>query len=345
MKSFIRYTAVLTALALIFLTFSGCAGSYKEGSSFAMGSLITSKVYSSDDETAAEIIDKINSSAAEADKALSSTDPEGEIFILNRDGKVFASDFLLETMMDTIMVCNILERKADVSIGKVSSLWGFNTEAPSLPDKEEIAEHTANIDIEKILVDEALQKISITDDIALDMGAFGKGAACDLIFDNIRNYGRAAIISFGGTILAIGNGPSDGKWKIAIRDPLGDANAVFAAISVSPITPKGAVFVSTSGNYEKNFTENGVTYHHILDPETGYPADNDLLGVTIVASSGLNADALSTACYVNGYNEDTLSFLKAFSAEAVFIFNDKTYTYTDGLADVFEITNKEYSKR
>lgn len=344
-KTVFRCTAIISVLTLIFLTFSACGESCKENSSFAMGSLITSKVYTDNDETANEIFDLINKSAAAADKALSNTDSKAEIYTLNKDGKVFASDYLKSVLMDTILLCNTLERKVDISLGNVTSLWGFNTETPSLPDDEEIQKQLGNVDIEKILIDDNLGKITISEDISLDLGAFGKGAACDLIFDEINSFGEPALVSFGGTIFAYGAGPSDGKWKIAIRDPFSDISSYFATLSLSPLDPKYAVFVSTSGSYEKTFTENSVTYHHIIDPETGYPVDNDLVSVTVIAHSGLNADALSTACFVNGYNEETLEFLNSFSAEAVFVFRDKTYLYTDGLEDCFKLTAKEYEKR
>ncbi len=345
MKFFVKYTSVVTALALIFLTFSSCTTEPAEGSAFAMGSLVTSKVYTKDSDKAAEILGIINEAAAAADKALSDTDPECEIYKLNHDGKVFGSDFLIKTMTDTVMICNMLERKVDISIGKISSLWGFNTDNPSLPDDEEIQKHIENVDIEQIFIDEQLKKIEIPDSIAIDMGAFGKGAACDLIYDSIRYYSTPVLVSFGGTVFAYGAGPSDGKWKIAIRDPLGDSSSVFAVLNLSPLDPKGAVFVSTSGSYEKYFTENSVTYHHILDPKTGYPVENDLLSVTVVTATGIDADALSTACFVNGYNEETLQTLETFCADAVFIFKDKTYTYTDGLADCFTIKDKSYTEK
>lgn len=344
MKLFLKYTAIISALTLIFLTFSGCTAKPAEGSTFAMGSLVTSKIYTKDKEKAAEIIGVINDAVSTADKALSDTNPDSDIYRLNHDGKIFTSEFLINAMMDTVMTCNILERSVDISIGKISSLWGFNTESPSLPDDAEIKKHTENADIEQIFIDEKLKKIEIPDTIALDMGAFGKGIACDLIFDSIKSYGKPVLVSFGGTVFACGAGPKDGKWTVAIRDPLGDSSSVFAVMSLSPIDPKGAVFVSTSGCYEKNFTQNNVTYHHIIDPKTGYPVENNLLGVTVITASGLDADALSTACFVNGYNEETLACLKNFSAEAVFIFKDKTYAYTEGLKDCFTLKENTYSE-
>lgn len=336
---------MISVLSLIFLTFSSCAPTYKENSSFAMGSYISSKVYTDDDEEAQKLFDAINAAAAQADKALSATEPEAEIYELNTQGKVFASDYLIKVINDTLLYSEIFDNKADPTLGKITSLWGFDTDSPSLPEKADIEKYLSSTGVEKIEIDEKLGKVTIPEDTAVDLGAFGKGAACDLMFDNIRYFGKSAIVSFGGTVFAFGDGPSDGRWKVAIRDPFGDASSYFATLSLSSLAPQNAVFVSTSGSYEKTFTEGDTTYHHILDPKTGYPVDNELVSVTIIASSGLLADALSTACFVNGYNEETVNYIESSFAEAVFIFGDKTYLYTDGLEGRFTLNSDGYTKR
>ena len=99
--------------------------------------------------------------------------------------------------------------------------------------------------------------------------------------------------------------------------------------------------VSTSGSYEKFFEKDGKVYHHILDAHTGYPADSRLSSVTVVCSSGTLSDALSTACYILGYN-DSLALLKNYDAEAVFIFKDKTVRVTDGLENKFTLTDESF---
>ena len=101
------------------------------------------------------------------------------------------------------------------------------------------------------------------------------------------------------------------------------------------------VCVSTSGNYEKFFVENNKTYHHILNAKTGYPADSSLSSVTVVCESGVLSDALSTACYILGYN-DSLELLKKYDAEAVFVFKDKTVRVTDGLESKFTLTDESF---
>ena len=101
-------------------------------------------------------------------------------------------------------------------------------------------------------------------------------------------------------------------------------------------------FISTSGDYEKYFEQDGKRYHHIIDPSTGYPSEGDLTSVTVISDSGLESDALSTACFVLGYKK-SLGLLNQYNAEAVFIFKDKTVAVTDGIKKSFEIKNSDYT--
>ena len=222
-------------------------------------------------------------------------------------------------------------------------MWGFTENSPRVPDENKLKEELSLRDIEKILLGTESTKITIDESIELDLGAFGKGACCDNIFSKIKLFYTPVLVSLGGTVMAYLEGPSDGKWSVGIRNPFGDADSFFAVMKLAPVSISGAVFVSTSGSYEKQFTENGKTYHHIIDPATGYPVENNLLSVTVTAPSGLNADALSTFCFINGYNEDTLNILRIYDADAVFVFNDKTVRLTEGFTDSIEITDKDFT--
>lgn len=133
-----------------------------------------------------------------------------------------------------------------------------------------------------------------------------------------------------------GKNPAAENWLVSIRDPRGAANDIFATFEL----PCG--FVSTSGDYERFFEKDGVSYHHIIDPKTGYPADGGLIAVTVCAKSGALSDALSTACFVLGY-EKSLPLLKEYGAEAVFVKADKTVYVTDGLKASFELKNGGYA--
>lgn len=305
--------------------------------------MLSATICSEDAELSEEIFTAINTAVSDAEKALSNTDKGSELYKLNENKVIYASDFFKQVLSDSILLCNIMERNIDVSIGKITKLWGFNTDTPSLPSDEEIKEAVKTVSIEKILIGTENDKVTIEHDIELDLGAFGKGAACDAAFEAVRNKHIPLIMSLGGTVFAFGENPSGKGWSIAIRDPYSDEYSHFAVMKLDPLYPKNAVFVSTSGSYEKTFTENSKTYHHILDPKTGYPVESDLVSVTVVAPSGLNADALSTFFFINGLNEDTLSYVDTFDCEAIFIFKDKTYYVTDGLKNSLKDISSAYS--
>lgn len=332
------FSVILTVLSLW-----GCNEEYTEKTSFAMGSVFSARVFSRDTEKTEEILLLLDDAVKQSDKAFSNTDENAEIYKLNEFGILNASDYLKKSLSDTITVCNILERSVDISIGRVTALWGFNTDTPSLPDDKEIRESIKNCDIDKITVEAESSRISIDKAIAVDLGAVGKGLACDNALEKTRYYGIPYIVSFGGTVLAYGKGPQNGKWTVGIRNPFGNETDIIGKFTFEAESEKDYIIISTSGNYEKTFTENGKVYHHILDSATGYPVENDLVSVTVVSKSGLNADALSTAVFSRGLKEASLKWLKAFGSEAIFIFKDKTYYVTDGLKNSLKITEDGFS--
>lgn len=338
-----KFTAVFCIILLLVPTFSSCTDKNFEKTSFAMGSVLSVKTYTDDNTQAEEIFTLINDAVSMADKALSNTDEEAEVYKLNKDKIITPTKYFENVLSDTILICNILDRRVNVSIGKVTSLWGFNTENPHLPDAAELEAAVNGINLESVVISSESSTVSIGSETELDMGAFGKGAACDAAFNAVYAKHIPLIMTLGGTVMAYGHGPSDGWWTIGVRNPFGDSNSHFATLKLFPDDVSNAAFVSTSGNYEKTFTENGKTYHHILDPKTGYPVENDLVSVTVIANSGLNADALSTALFINGINEKAKSDIEIFGCEAIFVTKDKICYITDGLTDVFEITDKSFT--
>jgi len=183
-------------------------------------------------------------------------------------------------------------------LGALVKLWNINGE-PYLPAQEEI--------------DAALQKRGV------DLGAYGKGAACDKALGRVEAMQvKAAVINLGGNIMTYGQKPWNRPFKIALRDPLGGPND-----TVGVFTLRGINFISTSGSYEKFFEQDGKRYHHIFDPETGYPACRDpgLVSVTVINDNGARGDMISTACFVLGY-EASLGLLKTYSCDALFFYEN-----------------------
>ena len=188
----------------------------------------------------------------------------------------------------------------DPWLGAIVKLWNINGE-PYLPTQEEI--------------DQALERR------ALDLGAYGKGAACDEALRILQGSCKAAVVNLGGNILTYGQKPWGKPFQIALRDPRGGPNE-----TIGTFTLRGTRFISTSGSYEKFFEQDGQKYHHIFDPQTGYPAEREpgLISVTVISqgkNGGATGDAVSTACFVLGY-EASQELLSEYHCDALFIYEN-----------------------
>ena len=295
----------------------------------AMGTVVSIRLFGSDGEgTDAAIRENLR----ETEEALLSWRTENsDIYRINASsGKpVSVSKETVDIIGTALDVSESCGGVFDITVGKLTKLWDFGGENQRLPSEDEIADAMKTVNHASVkLTDTA---VITAENQSLDLGAVGKGAACDRIRDYLTSSGTdSAVISVGGSLLLYG----DRDFSIGIVNPDNDKEAM-GTLKLSETC------VSTSGNYEKFFVEDGKTYHHILNAETGYPADSRLSGVTVVCESGTLSDALSTACYILGYN-DSLALLKKYDAEAVFIFKDKTVRVTDGLKKDFTLTDESF---
>ncbi len=222
----------------------------------------------------------------------------------------------------------------DVTVSPLARLWNIEGENPAVPETNDIKECLKLVGYERLdfFSDRQIQMEKGT---SLDLGAVGKGIACDELTKIMRECNVAGTVSVGGSIAVVGEKPDESAWKLGIQDPRANTGEVMGVL----IMNEG--FLSTSGDYEKYFVENGVRYHHILDAHTGKPADRGLTSVTIVARDGLTSDALSTACFVLGVDEG-IKLAEKYKAEAIFIDNDRNVYVTNGIRGNFRIVKDEY---
>lgn len=318
---------VLLVCAGVFL-FAQVGGSGETVTTFSMGSYVQQTVYG---KNAIENARLAANAVAELEDLISWR-KEGDVAKLNR---LAGTDFTAidprtaAVLATSLSVCEKSGGAFDITIAPISRLWDFD-ENPHLPDEDLLNRFLDRVDYTALSVlgdnTAALRRY----DTALDLGAVGKGAACDAAVSVYRDTGvTRAVVAVGGSVGLYGEKPFGEPWEIAVRDPFGSG-------SIGTLSLSGG-FVSTSGDYEKCFTENGKNYHHILDPQTGYPAESGLSAVTVVSGSGVLSDALSTACFVLGV-EKGAALLQEYSAEGVFITHDKQLFVTSGLRDRFQLT-------
>ena len=226
----------------------------------------------------------------------------------------------------------------DITLGEVITLWNLDSLAMSdlkeqqslmLPRAEELEQALQNTGYEKVVLEE--ERVYLPEGMSLDLGAVGKGIACDRIAKELEACKEieGAVISVGGSVVTYGTKWDKSPWNVAIVHPRKEGGYL-GTLSVN-----GTCYISTSGDYERFIEQEGKRYHHILNPDIGYPVDSGLCSVTIVSDNGLFSDALSTACFVLGA-EEGIKLAERYDAEALFVTVEQELVMTDGMKKLFK---------
>ena len=309
---------IFVLLLLAALLLGGCGAKVPaQKELFAMDTIFSLKVWG--DEAA---LDAVSDELTRLDALLDATDAESAIGRLNAgetiDGEVAA---LVRQAVD---YSEATGGAFDPTVYPLVRLWGFTDETQRVPSDAEITAALANIGTNQVQLDETA--VSLHPGAAIDLGGIAKGYAADRCVALLQQSDAAALLSLGGNIQTYGAKPDGTPWTIGIADPQQPEQAV-ASVAVT-----GTKALVTSGGYQRYFEADGVTYHHIIDPKTGRPAESGLASVTILADSGTMADAYSTALFVMGL-EDAVDFWRAEqSFEAVFITTDGEIYATEGVS-------------
>ncbi len=306
-----------------------------------MGTAASFTVYGSDGDS---IIDDIADAEETLDKSvLSWRAPESELAVLNagykagEDYKV--SDELADIIGRTLQISAEGDDKLDITIRPLAEVWGIEEGRSAIPDKADIDAALKKIDVSKVSVNGNFVNISESG-MMLDLGAVGKGYGCDLAAGYLRDSDAlGACIALGGSIVVYGSKPDGECWKVGVKDPRNEEGTVLGTVSI----PAGeTAFISTSGDYEKYFMVDGKRYHHILDPDTGYPAWTHTIAATVVCDDGLTSDALSTLCMLLD-RDDAMKLVAQYGAKAVIIDDEKRVYVSDDLKNSFNMTVSGYT--
>ncbi len=261
----------------------------------------------------------------EYDTKFSRTNEEGEIYKINKaKGKfVEVSEDTITLIKKGIYYGNLSDGAFDITIGSVSNLWDFHDETPSVPSRKKIASAKNKVDYKNIVIKDNRVKLT-NSKAALDVGAIAKGYIADRLKEYLEDNGiKHAIINLGGNVVAMDTKTDGSKYNIGIQKPFDEAGEPITSVKVANKS------VVTTGTYQRYFEKNGKLYHHILDPSTGYPCDNNLSSVTIITNSSLTADALSTTCFLLGYDEGMKLVNLLDNVDAVFITDDNKIHYSE----------------
>lgn len=311
------------------------------GNTYLLGTVLNVAIH--DGGYKEELIDRVFERVAEIEARMSTSTSDyetTELLAVNRaagESAMSVSPDTYEVLQEALRFSRLTDGAFDVTIWPLVTLWGIGTDSARVPSPEEIAAARELVDYSSL---ELLPDRSVylaLPGMGVDVGAIAKGYAADEAARILTEAGvEHALLDFGGNILLIGNKPDGSPWRIGVQRPDGERSSFIGVLSLADQS------VVTSGPYERFFEQDGVRYHHILDGATGYPAENGLGQVTIVTSRSMEADALSTACYVLGLEKGRALIESLPQVEAIFVTEDRVVHLTEGLGDRFELTDLEY---
>ncbi len=321
----------ICALFLIFiLLLSGCTFHNKKTNltytDVLYDTIISIQILDAADET---LLEECADLCKKYDLMFSRTNPESEIYKINHaKGKpVEVSDDTISIIESGIYYSQVSDGAFDLTIGSVSSLWDFKSEEKSIPSKNSIENAVSHVDYNKISING--NTVQLADpEMMLDVGALAKGYIADRLKDFLIENGiENALINLGGNIYALGHNMNGSSYNIGIQKPFDESGQPITSVKISDKT------IVTTGIYQRYFEKNDQLYHHIIEPKTGYPCENNLFSVTIVTDSSLTADALSTTCFLLGFDKGMKLINELDNVDAIFITNDNELHYSDNFAE------------
>ena len=251
-------------------------------------------------------------------------------------------DELLAFLQEAKDMYTLTNGQMNVMLGSVLRLWHEAREAASadpaaayVPSDEQLREAARHTGIDLLEIDPEAGTARIRDpEAAIDVGAFGKGYAVERAAEALRARGAEGyVLNIGGNIRTIGTRPDGSGWSTGIRDPLEPEGAFALHIRLADVA------CVSSGVYERYFTAAGTRYHHIIDPDSLYPADC-YASITVLAGDSGLADALSTALFCMDYEESSALVASLEGVEACWIFPDGSVRSSPGFAALIEEANE-----
>ncbi len=304
-----------------------------------LGTVCTITLYDSDDTA---IIDKAIARLSELEDILSINKTGTELDEVNNMAgiaPVTVSEDTLNVVKKGLEYSAISNGALDITVGPLVKLWGIGTDFAKVPSEEEIKTAQGLINYNDVVIDEAKKTIYLKNpNMMIDLGAIAKGYAADEVVKILEDSGvKSAIVNLGGNIFALGNKVDGSDWKVGVQNPEKDGESTIGYVTVSNKS------IVTSGVYERYFEEDGKKYHHILSPETGYPYENEILGVSILSDKSIDGDSLSTTLFALGV-EKGLELIEATDGvDAIFVTRDHKLYMTEGFEEIFTLTNTDYT--
>ncbi len=291
---------------------------------FAMDTYMSLTAYGNNSE---EAVNKAVQEINRLDAMFSVGNADSDVTKINENGSGEVSEETAFIMNRAMQVSEKTNGAFDITIYPLMELWGFTTKNYRVPESSEIAEALKGVSYTNVSVNG--QQVALTGGSSIDLGGIAKGYTSSRVIQIMKDCGiEHAIVNLGGNVQVLGTKTDSSDWRVAIQNPASE-NSYLGILSTADKA------VITSGGYERYFEQDGQVYHHIIDPQTGYPSDSDLTSVTIVCSDGTTADALSTALFVMGLDGAKELYRSGAIDFDMILFDGSKVYVSEGIKETF----------
>lgn len=325
----------LFCIALIITQVSCKSNEPVSDTQFMLDTFCTVEIRDMSKNQAKELIADTFEECQRYEKLFSRTLKGTDIYNINHSGgkPVEVDPQTAELIQTSLELCRQTDGLFDITVGQITNMWNFKEENPTVPLESDIKNALHSVGYEKVHVNGNTVQIS-DPDTWIDLGSIAKGYIADRLSDFLMEKGvSSGIVNLGGNIVAIGGKEDDTPWSIGIEAPYSDRSEIIGSLEMQNTT------VVTSGTFERHFVKDGIDYHHVLDPATGYPRNTDILCVSIKSKMGNSVlcDGYSTTCLLLG-KEKAMEFMKdKVGFEYCLMDKDGKIIQSDG----FDLTEEE----
>ncbi|MFO7881725.1 MAG: FAD:protein FMN transferase [Kosmotogaceae bacterium] len=329
-KKVIVYGLLLIAAigTLLYIYFSNEKPVYYQRTEYLLGTYVTINI-ASEEHSSVELASKAFQEIARIDSKFGKNRENMKTINVSQEDWVSVDEETFAIIKACIEISKNTDGAFDPTVYTLVELWGFTSGAstPSVPTDTDIEETMQRVNYRNIVINKENGKIKLLNDSKIDLSGIAKGYAVDRAIKIIKDLDLDATgyIDAGGDIGIIGPKYGERPWIIGIRHPRSDkADDAIEYLKMY----EGAV--ATSGDYERYFIENGIRYHHLINPKTGRPARNGTISATVINMSAMLADAYATAAFIMGKSPG-ITFLPRYGSLVLLVQEDHSIYKSPGI--------------